>query len=706
MVTVQLLGGTSLRSGDAPLNGPPAQRHRLALLALIVAAWPQPLSRDRAMGLLWPERDLAGARRLLNLAVHVLRSALGEGAILSTGDGLVLNPSCLSCDLLDLRTAVTAGASERVIQLYTGPLMDGFHLDESTEFGYWLDERRNEITHAYTGALLTLAAQQERSGDVHGRVGTCRRLVAADPHSGARATALMQALEAAGDRAAATQHAIEHAQRLKADLELDPDPDVMAFAERLRTAPAKQRPLPGAPRPARPASVAVLPFRNLSDDPENEYFADGITEDVISHLAKIRALDVISSGSVMRFKQRHHTMKEIAASLGATTVLEGSVRRSGDRVRIVAQLVDPIADRHLWAGSWDRELTDIFAIQTEVALQIAAALEAELSPDERLRVKREPTTDLRAYQLYLQGRQWLIRFTADALARSLGYFERAVARDPAFALAHAGIAMAYIELVGIGATPPGIGYPRATSAAAKALSADPELGVAHGMAGYLKAVCDFDWTGAEQQMKRALELSPGSADAYDMYGRFLGAIGRHGEAIRMLERAQALDPLAHRVDLATALLRAGRFDEGVMRAEDAVELDPYDRAHATLGWAYFLGGRQAEGIAELERAAAASPESTMWLAQLGEAHGMAGNTARAREILSTLEEWAEREYVPLYHLAYVHTGLGNLDRAIDLLERAVSERTGAVYGVKASFLFKPLHAHPRFRALLERMKLG
>src|SRR6476469_5235357 len=169
MITVQLLGGATLRSGDTPITGPPAQRHRIALLTLVVAAWPQPLSRDRAMALLWPERDTANARRLLNLAVHVLRSTLGEEAIGSTGDGLLLNPSRLKCDLHELRTAIAADASEGVVRLYSGPLLDGFHLDESTEFGYWLDERRAEFAHAYVGALRELAQRQEQAGDVHGR---------------------------------------------------------------------------------------------------------------------------------------------------------------------------------------------------------------------------------------------------------------------------------------------------------------------------------------------------------------------------------------------------------------------------------------------------------------------------------------------------------------------------------------------------------
>lgn len=239
MITVRLLGGACLRSGDAPLSGPPMQRHRVALLALIVAAWPQPLARDRAMAMLWPERDLASARRLLNLAVHVLRSALGEGAIGSAGDGLLLDPSRMRCDLHDLRSAISAGACDRVVRLHTGPFLDGFHLADSTEFGFWVDERRNELAHAYVGALLALAERQEQSGDVHGRVGTCLRLVAADPYSGAYARALMRAHAAAGDSIAADRRAREHAYRRRVDLDLDPDPGVVALAEQLRHAPGR-----------------------------------------------------------------------------------------------------------------------------------------------------------------------------------------------------------------------------------------------------------------------------------------------------------------------------------------------------------------------------------------------------------------------------------------------------------------------------------
>ena len=705
-VTVQLLGGPCLRAGDAPLSGPPAQRHRIALLALIVSAWPQPVSRDRAMAMLWPEKDLPSARRLLNLAVHVLRTALGEDAIASTGDGLLFNPSRASCDLHDLRAAIESDAADQVARLYTAPLLDGFHLDDSTEFGYWLDERRTELSHAYVGALLALAERQKQSGDLHGRVRTCLRLVAADPHSGAYAQALMRALDDAGDRIAALQHAADNARRRRADLELDPDPGVVALAERLRGMPAP-KPEPVTTERTQPPSVAVLPLLNMSGDPETELFADGVTEDVIAHLSKIRALKVISRNSVMRFKQRQqYTLKEIGTTLGATTLLFGSVRRSGDRVRIVAELVDAESDRHLWAETYDRHLTDIFAIQTDVALHIAAALKAELSRDEHIRVQKEPTNDVLAYQSFQRGLEWYIKYTPESLAHAIEYFDRAIVRDPNFALAYANKALGYIELAENGSMQPDVAYKNALEAANHALRIDPDLGAAHCMMGYLKGVGEFDWKGAEEAFKRALELSPSSANTYDLYGRLCAALARYDEALELQRRAHELDPLAHRMDAVTTLLRAGRFVEGLAAAQDAVEFDPnYDRARMTLGWAYFLNGNQAQGLAELERAVSMSRTNTLWLGQLGEAYAIMGNTKKARAILGELAERAKAAYVSPYHFAYVYTGLGDYDKAMDFLERAVAERTGPSYSIKGSFLLTALHEHPRFLALLRRMKL-
>ncbi|HUR93387.1 MAG TPA: protein kinase [Gemmatimonadales bacterium] len=494
-------------------------------------------------------------------------------------------------------------------------------------------------------------------------------------------------------------------QALMKALALDPAerfPTAAAFADALAS-PADA----GAPRPP---SVAVLPFLNLSADPENEFFADGITEDVIAQLSKIRALKTIARSSVMPYKGREQGHREIGAALDVETLLEGSVRRSGDRVRIVAQLIDSSTDRNLWAETYDRQLTDIFAIQTDVALQIAAALRAELSLDERARIHREPTANFQAYQLYLQGRHSYIRYTDEGLLKGIGYFRQAIAADPAFALAHTGMALAYAEQAagaGGGAMRPDEAYTHAMRAVTAALELDGEMGEAHAVLALLKMTHDFDWAGAEAEFKLALSLSPGAADTYDHYGWLCGALERYEEALALVRRAQELDPLMHRADVAATLLRAGRNEEALQEALRCIDFDPvYGRGRSTLGWAYVLSGQAEQGLAELEHAVRLSPEHSMFLAQLGQAYGMSGRMTQAREVLERLQAMARERYVSPHHLAYVYTGLGEQERAIACLERAFEERAGNVYGVKGSFLFRSLREHPAFRALLRRMNLG
>jgi eukaryotic-like serine/threonine-protein kinase len=459
----------------------------------------------------------------------------------------------------------------------------------------------------------------------------------------------------------------------------------------------------------RPPSVAVLPFINLSADPENEFFADGITEDVIAHLAKVHSLKVISRTSAMVFKKRETSLREIGATLGAGTILEGSVRRAGNRVRIVAQLIEVATDEHRWAETYDRDLNDIFEIQTDVALKIAAALQAELSPGERSRIGRPPTADLQAYQLYLQGRHRFDQYTAEGLRESIALYDQAVARDPGFALAHVALAHAYTHLgvEGIPGWQPAAAFRLAKAAVARALAIDDGLGEAHGVAGLLRFVCDFDWAGAEQELRLAMALSPGSADVYDHFGWLCSSMLRFDEAIAAVRRARELDPLAHRSDVASELVRAGRYGEALEEATRLVQLDPgYARAQSVLGWAHLKLGHAAEGIAALERAAALTPGLTLFRAQLGQAYAVAGAPEKARAVLAELEQLARQQYVSPYHFAYVHTGLGEHDAAIDWLERAYEQRAGAVYGIKGSFLFAGLRGHPRFTALLRKMNLA
>src|SRR4029077_19711640 len=359
-----------------------------------------------------------------------------------------------------------------------------------------------------------------------------------------------------------TDHVLNRAVGLLRKL-LDDDPKQPRYIETVPTLGyrfiADVAPDASAGIRPRPASVAVLPFVNLSADPENEFFADGITEDVIAHLAKIRSLKVISRSSVIAFKKRDRNLREIGEKLGAATLLDGSVRRAGNRVRIVAQLIEGSTDEHIWGDTYDRDLTDIFAIQTDVALNIANALRAELSNDERARGGRRPTYDLEAYELYLRGRNSRNKFTQEGYRRGLIDFDAAIARDPDFALAWASIAETHAEMCIDGSLnrSPEETIRLAKAAAARALELDNELGDVYGISGLIQFAFDFDWRGAERSFLRAIELSPGSAQVHEHYSWLCTSLERYDDALRELRRARELDPILIRSDVATTLLRAG-----------------------------------------------------------------------------------------------------------------------------------------------------
>lgn len=452
-----------------------------------------------------------------------------------------------------------------------------------------------------------------------------------------------------------------------------------------------------------------LPFVNLSADAENEFFADGVTDDVIAHLAKIRSIKVISRTSVMTYKKSERGLREIGEKLGAATVVEGSIRRSGNRVRIVAQLIDALTDEHIWADTYDRDLTDIFAIQSDVALNIATALRAQLSNDERARVGRRPTQNFEAYELYVRGRTSYCRFTEEGFRRSLIDYEAAIARDPYFALVWTSMAATYAELCinGFAGSSPEDTIRNAREAIARALEIDDQLAEAHSISAFVSFVFDFDWLAAEREFLTAVELSPSSAEAHDHYSWLCASQERYDDALREVRRARELDPLRVRSDVGTTLLRAGRIEEALEEARRCVRDYPeFPRAHSNLGWALIFDGDRAAGIESVERASELAPNSTFFLSQLGQACAITGNVERARNILQQLHDRATRESVSPYHFAYVHTGLGEADTAIDWLERAFERRSGAIYGIKGSFLFRNLRSHPRFKSLLRRMNLG
>lgn len=463
-----------------------------------------------------------------------------------------------------------------------------------------------------------------------------------------------------------------------------------------------------APVPGRKA-VAVLPFANLTPDPDNEFLCEGVAEELLTELSKIGTLKVVSRTSAMKFRDRTQSLQEIAALLHAEVLIEGSVRRIGDRVRIAARVVHAGNDEQLWGDTCDGTLDDLFSIQKDLAQHVAAALAPEMNSSERVKVGRPPTTSPDAYRLYMQGRHCLSRMTEEGLRQAIEYYERAVMADPHYAQPYAGIAFAYMVLGmghGAGNLPQRETRRKAREAIDRALTIDPALAQAQAVDAAFTFMFDFDWSGAEAALRKSLAANPDNSETLALWALLMGSLERYDEALAALRRLRELDPLAPVPisDTASALLRAGRFDEALEQAAALLRLEPtYPLAHSTIGWAFMKKHRYEEGVAALEEAARLSPGNTLILGQLGQAYGMAGRAEKAHQILDRLLALERERYVSPYHLAYVYTGLGDHERAIDYLEKAVEERAGGVYGIRGSFLFTDLRKHPRFIALLMKM---
>ena len=470
---------------------------------------------------------------------------------------------------------------------------------------------------------------------------------------------------------------------------------------------------PGAPGdvPAaspRIASLAVLPLQNLSRDPEQEYFADGMTEALITDLAKIQALRVISRTSIMQYKGVKKPLPQIAKELGVDGILEGSVQRAGDRVRITAQLIEAATDRHLWAESYERDVRDVFALQSDVAQAIAREIRVRVSPEEKMRLATTRRVNPAAHEAYLKGRYWQLKFNEEGFRKASELYDRAVALDPGYALAWAGIA----ENLGNGADlyiPSSEAFSRARPAAEKALQLDETLAEAHTSLGLIKAYFDLDWRGAETELVRAIELNPNSAWARDWYGWFLSTLGRFDESISQLERARALDPLSPGItsDLGLAHVLKGDYDRATVELDRALTLDPaYWVPRLVRTWMY---ERKGDFVAAVREAEAVDPRQVgpVALAGLARAYALAGRKADARRTLRELEALSRTAHVSPVFFAEVHAALGENDLAFEWVRKSQQEKSnGLALWAKEGPALDPLRSDPRYEQLLRDLNLA
>ena len=450
-------------------------------------------------------------------------------------------------------------------------------------------------------------------------------------------------------------------------------------------------------------SIAVLPFENFSGDSANEFFSEGITDDIIAHLSKLEGLKVISRTSVMRYRGQQKPLRQIGMELGVATILEGSVRRAAARVRVVAQLIDARTDEHLWAETYDRDLRDIFAIQSDIADRIETALGSTLGAGRTPEVAKRPTEDLEAYDLYLKGRYFWNRRRESTLRQAIDYFQRAIARDSSFALAYAGIADAYVVLPIYSTVPVAEAHPLARRAAERALALDPSLGEAHAALGYAHLFA-WEWAESERELRRAIELNPGYATGHQWYGLLLGATGRLEEATAEMRQALELDPLSLIINanLGDLFFWRRRLEDALAQARRTLELDPdFPLAHDLLWWTYQQQHRYGEMETEIERWAPLKGVTLPAGPVLQKALATGGAAGLYRALLTS----PPHQRIEAIVRAAWYLGVGDRDGAFRALEDGYAKRDPYMLFVNVDPRLDALHNDPRFAALLARMGL-
>ena len=793
---LKLFGGAVLATEEGPISGRAAQRHRIALLALLCTTRRLHRSRDQLVAFLWPEADADRGRKLLSDSIYRINQALGGDAIVASGEDLRLNRAQVGSDVADFEAAIDAGDWRRAVELHAGPILDGFFLPGAVEFDQWVDGERMHYTRSLAKALRALAADAHANGRHTEEVEWRQRLAALEPDDSGIAMELMRALEAAGNRAGAIRHARVHASVLRETLGVEPDPAVQALAAQIaarvdpvpmepsasdrttmaRPTPARSTPVratdlvldrgpespaqqpvffelpkksrrrgpsmarlkrpanllvgvlgagllaaavlavansghrdgatPETSRPTAGSTLAVLPFHNLGESDSTAYVGDGMSEELTYLLSRNPGLRVASPTSVFAYRDLKLDVGEAARRLHVDWIVEGTVRRSGRTVRVMARLTDARSGYQIWSESFDGTSGDALKVQQEIANAIVNRLASivgapgspSLVPDTHVAL------DSSTYDLYLQARYQWHRRTEESLKKSAALFEQVVRREPEYARAWTGLADAYAVLAFYDYMPPRVAYPRADSAAYRALQMDSTLAAPYATLGYVDTYYHRNWQSADERFRRAIALDPSYSVAHQWYSNLLTASGRFVEAEREMHRAAELDPLsmiAHSA-IGWVLLMANQNDRAMQQLRSAIEVDStFQLAHLWMGVALEQKGRSLDALPVLHHALNVSHGSAIVAAALAHAQASAGHTDSARAILAALLD-RERAggYIPSYEVAKVYEALGERLLALDRLERAQQEGAHSMAFLKVDPQLKSLAKDPRFQRLV------
>jgi len=462
-------------------------------------------------------------------------------------------------------------------------------------------------------------------------------------------------------------------------------------------------------------SIAVLPFTNLTADKEQEYFCDGMAEEIINALTHVEGLHVVARTSAFSFRGKEVDVREIGRKLNVGAVVEGSVRKAGHKLRISVQLVKVADGYRLWSEKYDRHTgeeccpEDIFCIQDEISMAVVDKLKVKLLGKEKEKLIKRRTEDLDAYSLYLKGRYFWNKRTEESLRKAVHYFEQAIEKDPGYALAYAGLADSHILLAEYSLLPPKDAFPRAKAAVMEALEIDETLAEAHTSLAFIKTLNDWDWIGAEKEFKQAIEFNPGYATAHQWYAEHLTMTGQYAEAIAEFKRAQELDPLSLIIGVASAVtLFCGtrRYDRVMEECQKVLEMDPnFGGALNVLGMVYRERAMYEEAIEAFQKARTFDEGNTWVTAELGHAYAVSGNRSEAQKVLDELEQLSKRSYVPPDNIALVYLGFGKKNLTFEYLEKAYEDRSVGLSWLKADPIFDSLRSDPRFIKLLKKVGL-
>jgi TolB-like protein/DNA-binding SARP family transcriptional activator len=760
MIDFTTLGTVDLRRDGEELRSVLLQPKRLAVLAYLVTASPRGFhSRDTLLGLFWPDLDQERARNAMRQALHFLRRAVGDDVVASRGDREVgVTSGAIACDAVAFDEALAAGRLEAAAGLYRGDFLPGLFIEEAPDAERWLEAERARRKERVLEALRELVTQEEGRGELRAAVLWARRAVAIAPTDDGAVRRLMTVLDRAGEPAAALDAYDHLVHRLREEFGVPPAGETIRLVNEIRnrpgdvaTAPAAMQDLPATPavavaprvsppprsaplpvaasprrrwlpalalaaalsagtfalrRPAAatpdttPSSIAVLPFANLSGDATNDYLSDGFTEEVLNALAGIEGLSVAARTSSFRFKGVDAPVDSIARALHVGHVLEGSVRRDGERIRVTAQLIDAASGFHIWSETYERSLGDLFAVQDEISRAIALRLRdipldgAPAAPE---------TADAEAHALYLQARQ-ASRLGMAHSAQTIVLLEQALARDPGYARARGQLALtlayeAYARRLPVEPT-----YARARAEAERAL-ASREVAEAHMTLGRIADVRDWNFAAADRHYARAIALSPSSAGAYVQRARLLLRLGKTDEALAVGQRAVQLDPLSQAAHngLAGIFALSGRHADAVASYRSALALVPGDAYfHSNLALSQAELGDTAGAMASLAQARTTAPVPAAVRSNESYVLARLGMADSARVLLAQLER--DDQISPML-LASTWIVLGERERALDALERAAATRDDYLTDLKVVREFETLRDDPRFVALVKRLGL-